>query len=137
MPVLTQAVRDEELTLLLLFPNGDRRFVPVAWTDAVPPGCLDPPPRRDECLAPLAALLRARAIVDALLQRLSAAEETPDANLSPAAPAATDTALPEHARPGRGNLGDARPRHQERRPGSSGAHPGKHRAAARCTGDPR
>ena len=107
LPVLTQAVRNEELTLLLLFPNGDRHFVPVAWTDAVPPECLDPPPRRDECLAPLAALLRARAIVDALLQRLSAAQEAPDANLSPAAPAATDTAVPEHAHPGRGDLGDA------------------------------
>ena len=92
LPALTQAVRDGELTLLLLFPNGDRRFVPVAWTDAIPAKHSDPVPVRDATLAALADLRRARAIVDALLQRLLAAEETHDhdANLSPAVSAAPD-----------------------------------------------
>lgn len=81
VPVLTQAARNKELTLLLLFPNGDRRLVPQSWTDAVPAGKPHPLPSREASLAPLVDLLRFRAVVDALLQRLPADQDTPDSSL--------------------------------------------------------
>lgn len=36
LPVLNQANRRGTPTLLQLLPNGSRRFIPLAWTDAAP-----------------------------------------------------------------------------------------------------
>ena len=76
--VLRQFRRHGVPTLLLLFPDGGRCFVPLAETDAAPGREIDAAPRSEPHLASLACLLRTRALVDALLQRLPAAEETHD-----------------------------------------------------------
>ena len=101
-------VRQGQPVLLLLFPDGSRRFVPVAWTDAGPDPVTAP---RRQTLAPLQELLRARAIIDDLLQRLPAAKEIPNAP-----PADTSTghstaaaAVPRRPRPQPSDLGAARP----------------------------
>ena len=119
------AIRNDELTLLLC-PNGDRRFEPVAWTDALPAEDRDPLLGRNANLARLVDLLRTRAIVDALLQRLNSAQETPDASLAPAVPVTIATGHPGHARSDRGDLRDARSSYQARRPASPGLAPRPH-----------
>ena len=117
-------VRQGQPSLLLLFPDGSRRFVPVTWTDAAPDPVTAP---SRKTLAPLHDLLRARAIIDDLLQRLPAAQENPDA---PPADTSTATssaaaAVPRRPRPQPRDLGTARPRQPAGRTERAGSHPGR------------
>ena len=101
LPVLQRMVRQGPPVLLLLFPDGSRRFVPVAWTDAGPDPVTAP---RRRTLAPLQELLGARAIIDDLLQRLPAAKEIPnappaDTSTGPSTAAAAVPRRPRHQWP--------------------------------------
>ncbi|MCE2516167.1 MAG: hypothetical protein J4F37_14385 [Acidobacteria bacterium] len=60
---------------LLVFPDGNRRLVPVAWTDAASDGANDRVAHAAHTLAGIADLLQTRTIVDALLRRLETEEE--------------------------------------------------------------
>ena len=64
--------RHHSLELLLVLPDGSRSLIPAAWTD------LDPASDEEDAagiLASLAELIRARAVVDALLRRQAASDE--------------------------------------------------------------
>ena len=84
MPVLKQLYRQGHLQLLLLFPDGSRRIVPVEWTDAATDGFV---PTNDlELVADAHDLLRLRVLVDALLQRSETEEHhatTPELSGNP------------------------------------------------------
>ena len=73
MPVLKQLYRQGHLRLLLLFPDGSRRIVPVEWTDAATGGGFVPPDDL-ELVADARDLLRLRFLVDALLRRSESEE---------------------------------------------------------------
>ena len=60
---------------LLVFPDGNRRVVPVAWTDGASDGANDRVAHAAHTLAGIADLLQTRTIVDALLRRLETEEE--------------------------------------------------------------
>ncbi|MCY4430233.1 MAG: hypothetical protein OXC11_07560 [Rhodospirillales bacterium] len=72
LPIVKLACRQGRLELLLQTPDGTRRFVPLEWTDA---DTADSPVPAHSGLPSLAGLQHLRTIVDALLQRLRAAEE--------------------------------------------------------------
>src|SRR5829696_4535785 len=58
------------LLLLVVLPDGSRSLIPASWTDwqAAADDPFEPgAAAREPCLAPLADLLRARALVDAVL----------------------------------------------------------------------
>ena len=115
LAVAGRVCRQGRLQLLLETPDGSRRFVPAEWTDA---GQLEAPSAA--CVAPLAGLLRLRTIVDALLQRLQAAEERHDAP-APIHSQATPAAAPPGTRSPRSGLGTPRRDGAQRRAGRSGA----------------
>ena len=126
-------VRQGQPVLLLLFPDGSRRFVPVAWTDAGSDPATAP---RCKTLAPLQDLLRARAIIDDLLQRLPAAKENPNALMADTstAPSTAAAAVPRRPRPQPRDLGAARPRHPAGRTERAGSHPGRRTRRAKPQG---
>ena len=57
-----------ELELMLVLPDGSRTLIPAAWTDLEPSASASDP--LSDCLGSVLELLRARAVVDALLSRL-------------------------------------------------------------------
>ena len=117
LPIVTLARRQDRLELLLQTPDGSRRFVPLEWTDV---GTVNPPSLPSPSgLASLAGLLRLRTIVDALLQRLPAAEEQHDAQ-NPVDSAAAQAGLLPTAETPRSGLGNARRGHADRRAGHAG-----------------
>ena len=73
LPIIRLVCRQGRLELLLQTPDGSRRFVPLEWTAAVTAAPALP---SHSGLTSLAGLLRLRTIVDALLQRPPAAEES-------------------------------------------------------------
>jgi len=115
LPVVSLASRQDRLELLLQTPDGSKRFVPLEWTDA---DTRDRALPAHSGLVSLAGLLRLRTIVDALLQRLPAAEEKEDAQDPIDSAAAQARRLPT-ARSQRSGLGSARGGHPERRAGCS------------------
>ena len=81
--------RHGQRQFLLLFPDGSRRVVPVAWTDAAADGANQRGAGAARSLASITDLLRTRTIVDALLRRIETEEEH-----------ATGSRLPEDPAPG-------------------------------------
>jgi hypothetical protein len=77
LEVLGLQQRRGVLHVLVVLPDGTRSLVPAAWTDlqALQPQEGPPPSKRAQTasLAPGAALLHARTVVDALLKRMDAA----------------------------------------------------------------
>jgi hypothetical protein len=67
--------RQRRHQFLLVFPDGSRRLVPIAWTDATSAGPNDHSSGTARRLAGITELLQARTIVDALLRRIETEEE--------------------------------------------------------------
>jgi len=94
LPVMGTLKRRGVLSVLVVLPDGSRSLIPASWTDWEVTGRHKPLAQTCEpCIAPLADLLHARAIVDALLSRCPirqpAHEESrnaADAELSPGPP---------------------------------------------------
>jgi hypothetical protein len=71
------------LLLLVVLPDGSRSLIPASWTDwsaATNEPFESGSNRREPCLAPLADLLRVRALVDALLGRCLIPQAAPAAD---------------------------------------------------------
>src|SRR5215468_8037130 len=84
LPIMGTIKRRGTLLLLVVLPDGSRSLIPASWTDwnTGADGAPESAAVLHElCVAPLADLLRARVIVDALLSRclipqaMSAADE--------------------------------------------------------------
>ena len=116
LPIIRLVCRQGRLELLLRTPDGGRRFVPLEWTDAVTAGPALP---SHSGLTSLAGLRPLRTIVDALLQRLPAAEEKLDAQ-NPADSKAAQAGLLPAAQSRRDGLRTAQGVHSDRRTGHAG-----------------
>ena len=68
--------RHGRLDLILVLPDGSKSLVPASWTDLDPQITGRPEPEPSGGLAPVSQLLRARAVVDALLARQGAQVES-------------------------------------------------------------
>ena len=94
LPVMGTLKRRGVLSVLVVLPDGSRSLIPASWTDWKTTGRPKSLAQtRERCIATLADLLHARAIVDALLGRCPirqpAHEESRnavDAELSPGLP---------------------------------------------------
>src|SRR2546428_682065 len=74
LAVLGWTHRSDQLHLVLVLPDGSRSLIPAAWTD-FKGGVTTAGHAHRPSLAALPDLVQARAVVDALLRRLSAAGE--------------------------------------------------------------
>jgi hypothetical protein len=72
LPVYGWMRRHGRLDLILVLPDGSKSLVPASWTDLDPRVAGKPEPEPSGSLAPVSQLLRARAVVDALLARQNA-----------------------------------------------------------------
>jgi len=68
--------RHGRLDLILVLPDGSKSLVPASWTDLDPQIAGRPEPEPSGGLASVSQLLRARAVVDALLARQGAQVES-------------------------------------------------------------
>jgi len=99
LPVMGTLKRRGVLSVLVVLPDGSRSLIPASWTDWKATGKHESLAQtRERCIATLADLLHARAIVDALLSRCPirqlAHEESrnaADAELSPGLPSTKRT----------------------------------------------
>lgn len=69
LPVYGWMRRHGRLDLILVLPDGSKALVPGSWTDLDPQIAGTPEPEPSGGLASVSQLLRARAVVDALLAR--------------------------------------------------------------------
>jgi hypothetical protein len=123
LEVLAWCRRRGELQLTLVLPDGTRSLVPAAWTDLHT--SQDRPSSKEQrsqaaSLAPRSELLHVRTVINALLQRLEAANTAPpsvSAESSHAAAELSRTTVPagRRARVAQPRRGDARPSRSETR----------------------
>ena len=69
LPVYGWMRRHGRLDLILVLPDGSKSLVPADWTDLDPQIAGTPEPEPSGSMASIRQLLRARAVVDALLAR--------------------------------------------------------------------
>jgi hypothetical protein len=69
LPVYGWMRRHGRLDLILVLPDGSKSLMPASWTDLDPQIAGAPEPEPSGGMASVSQLLRARAVVDALLAR--------------------------------------------------------------------
>ena len=113
LPVMSTIKRRGTLLLLVVLPDGSRSLIPASWSDWQ--AAADSPSEsqsnhRKPCLAPLADLLHARILVDAVLGRCLIPQQVPvadeeschatDPGVSRTLPTATNAERPARCRSG-------------------------------------
>src|SRR6516165_10777876 len=125
LPVMRTIKRRGTLLLLVVLPDGSRSLIPANWGDWQ--AAADDPfdsgaAHREPCLAPVADLLRARALVDAVLGRCLILQAAPaadeeschatDPGVSRSSPIATNVKRPARCRSTHRGRQDSRTHHR-------------------------